>query len=80
MRPSIMSLGRDHVGAGLGVGDRGLRQQLDREVVVDLAVARTKPQWPCEVYSQRQTSVITIRSGCASFSARTAICTMPSSS
>ena len=31
--------GRDHVGAGLGVGDRGLGEQLDRDVVVDLAVA-----------------------------------------
>ena len=38
-RPSIMSLGRDRVGAGLGVGDRGFRQQLDGDVVVDLAVA-----------------------------------------
>ena len=34
-----MSLGRDRVGAGLGVGDRGFGQQLDRDVVVDLAVA-----------------------------------------
>ena len=34
-----MSLGRDDVGAGLGVGDRRLREQLDRDVVVDLAVA-----------------------------------------
>ncbi len=31
--------GRDRVGAGLGVGDRDLGQQLDRDVVVDLAVA-----------------------------------------
>ncbi len=30
---------RDRVGAGLGVGDRRFRQQLDRQVVVDLAVA-----------------------------------------
>ena len=30
---------RDGVGAGLGVGDRGLRKQLDGDVVVDLAVA-----------------------------------------
>ena len=42
--------------------------------------SRTKPQWPCEVYSQRQTSVITVSSGWASLSARTAICTTPSSS
>ncbi len=31
--------GRDRVGAGLGVGDRDFGQQLDRDVVVDLAVA-----------------------------------------
>ncbi len=31
--------GRDRVGAGLGVGDRGFGQQLDRDVVVDLALA-----------------------------------------
>ena len=30
---------RDRVGAGLGVGDRRFRQQLDGDVVVDLAVA-----------------------------------------
>ena len=30
--------GRDRVGAGLGVGDRGFRDQLDAEVVLDLAV------------------------------------------
>ena len=42
--------------------------------------SRTKPQWPCEVYSHRQTSVITVSSGWASFSARTASWTTPSSS
>ncbi len=34
-----MSLGRDGVGAGLDVADRGAREQLERLVVVDLAVA-----------------------------------------
>ena len=36
------------------------------------------PQWPWSVYSHRQTSQITHRSGSASFSVRTASCTMPS--
>ena len=31
---------RDRVGAGLDVRDRGARDQLERGVVVDLAVAR----------------------------------------
>ena len=30
------------------------------------------PQWPCDVYSQRQTSVTTRRPGTSFFSARTA--------
>ena len=34
-----MSLGRDSVGAGRGVGDRGLGEQLDGQVVVHLALA-----------------------------------------
>ena len=38
------------------------------------------PQWPCEVYSQRQTSVISTSPGEASRSARSACCTTPSSS
>ncbi len=52
----------------------------ERSLSTSGAPSRITPQWPCEVYSQRQTSVITIRSGWASFSARTAICTIPSSS
>ena len=47
---------------------------------LSISPSRTNPQWPCDVYSQRQTSVTTVRSGCASFSARTASCTTPSSS
>jgi len=33
-----MSLGRDGVGPRRGVRDRGLREQLDRQVVVNLAL------------------------------------------
>jgi hypothetical protein len=41
---------------------------------------RSRPQWPWSVYSQRQTSVITTRSGWASLIARVASWTIPSSS
>ena len=36
--PSIIPLGRDDVGAGLGLGDGDLGVELDGGVVVDLAV------------------------------------------
>ena len=36
---------------------RRAREQLERRVVVDLAVAPSTPQWPWSVYSHRQTSV-----------------------
>ena len=39
----------------------------------------TRPQWPWLVYWQRQTSVMTRRSGMVSFTARAACWTMPSS-
>ncbi len=39
----------------------------------------TTPQWPWLVYSHRQTSVTTSRSGMVSFTARTACWMMPSS-
>ncbi len=39
----------------------------------------TTPQWPCDVYSQRHTSVITSSSRQAERIARTACCTTPSS-
>jgi hypothetical protein len=41
---------------------------------------RTTPQWPCDMYSHRQTSVMTTSSGSASLIARVASCTTPSSS
>ena len=40
----------------------------------------TIPQWPCEVYSQRQTSVVSTSSGKRGRSARSACWTIPSSS
>ena len=50
------------------------------EMSLSTSPSRTKPQWPCDVYSQRQTSVMTVRPGCASFTARTASWTTPSES
>ena len=39
----------------------------------------TTPQWPCEVYSHRHTSVISSSSGKRGRNARSACCTIPSS-
>src|SRR5438034_1492882 len=44
------------------------------------APSRTSPQWPCEVYSQRQTSVSSSSSGKDARSPRSACWTIPSSS
>ena len=35
------------------------------------------PQWPCSIYSHKQTSVITNSCGSSFFSKRTVCCTMP---
>ena len=37
----------------------------------------TMPQWPCAMYSHRQTSVMTSSDGSSFFSSRTVCCTMP---
>ena len=55
--------GGDHVGPGPGVGQRRAREQRQGGVVVDLCPSRITPQWPWSVYSQRQTSAQTARSG-----------------
>ena len=39
----------------------------------------TMPQWPCDMYSHRQTSPISSRPGTSRLMARAAFCTMPSS-
>ena len=71
---------RDGVRAGLGLRDRGAREQLERLVVVDDAVARSTPQWPWVVYSHRHRSVMTSRSGFVALIARVASWITPSSS
>src|SRR6266540_7385154 len=45
-----------------------------------ISPSRTTPQWPCEVYSQRQTSVRRSSSGYLGLSSRSARWTIPSSS
>ena len=81
MRPSIMSLGAT-ASAPATAWEIAVfaSSSTVRSLSTSLDPSRKTPQWPCEVYSQRQTSVITTTSGCASFSARTAIWTTPSSS
>ena len=72
---------RDDVGAGRGLGDRGAREQLERlRRCRPTPSSRSTPQWPCDVYSHRQRSVMTSRSGCAALIARVASWTTPSSS
>ena len=50
---------RDEVGAGDGVRQRRLRPDARRSASLRISSPSTMPQWPCEVYSQRHTSVIT---------------------
>ena len=72
---------RDDVRAGLGVAGGGAREQLQRRVVQNpgarLCRACTMPQWPCSMYSHRQTSVMTSSYGNSFFSSRTVCWTMP---
>ena len=78
-RPSIMSEGAT-TSAPASACEIAVFASSSIVMSLSTSPSRTKPQWPCDVYSQRQTSVITVSSGCASFSARTAIWTTPSSS
>src|SRR4051812_8170784 len=79
IRPSIMSEGAT-TSAPASACEIAVLASSSTVMSLSTWPSRTNPQWPWEVYSQRHTSVITVRSGCASFSARTAICTTPSSS
>ena len=68
-----MSLGAIDVGAGLGVGDRGAREQLERRVVVDVRrPGRSDAAVAVVVYSHRHRSAITSSSGWAALIARVA--------
>ena len=79
MRPSIMSLGAT-ASAPADAWEIAIFARSSIVRSLSTVPSRTTPQWPCEVYSHMQTSVITTRSGWASFSARTAIWITPSSS
>ena len=79
-RPSIMSLGAT---ASAPAAAWEIAVLASSSSVMSLSTwpsSRTTPQWPCEVYSHRHTSVITTSSGRASLMARTASWTTPSSS
>src|SRR5438067_3826919 len=57
-----------------------VRESSSRLRSLSTSPSTTTPQWPCDVYSQRQTSVSTTSSGKRGRSARSACWTMPSSS
>src|SRR6185437_14865922 len=81
-RPSIMSLGaiRSAPASACETAVRASNSKVASFTTSTLpARSRTTPQWPWEVYSHRQRSVITTKLGAAFFSARAARCTMPSS-
>ncbi len=77
-RPSIMSLGAT-MSAPAPAWLSACRASSSSVSSFWTTPSRTTPQCPCDVYSHRHTSVITMRSGTASFSARTPRCTTPSS-
>ena len=79
-RPSIMSLGAI-TSAPERACDTAVRAWSSTEASLSISPSsRTIPQCPWSVYSHRQTSVITTRSGWASLIARVASWTTPSSS
>jgi len=77
--PSIMSLGAT-TSAPAAACDTAVLANSSNVASLSTTPFRTMPQWPCEVYSQRQTSVITTRSGAARFMARTVSWMIPCSS
>ena len=78
-RPSIMSLGAT-MSAPLSACVTAILASSSSVTSLTISPSCTTPQWPWSMYSQRQTSVITTRSGNSSLMARTAICTTPSGS
>ena len=79
-RPSIMSDGATMSAPASACETASRTSSASVASLSTSPVAVTTPQCPCDVYSHRHTSVITTRSGDASFSTRTARCTMPSGS
>src|SRR5918996_2492443 len=78
-RPSIMSLGAT-ASAPASAWLTAVRARSSRVTSFRISPPSTTPQWPCDVYSQRQTSVRSTSPGTRSRSDRKARWTMPSSS
>ena len=79
MRPSIMSDGAT-MSAPASACESAVRTSSPTLSSFLISPSTTTPQWPCEVYSHRQTSVITRMFGSAFLIARTAACTGASAS
>ena len=77
-RPSIMSEGAI-TWAPARAWETAIRASSSRVGSFCTSPPATTPQWPCEVYSHRQTSVITRSSRHSERMAATAFCTTPSS-
>ena len=78
-RPSIMSLGQT-ASAPASTWLTAVRAISSSDASLSTSSPRSTPQWPCAVYSQRQTSVKSRSSGNRGRSERRARCTIPSSS
>ena len=78
-RPSIMSEGAT-TSAPASACETATRASRPTVASLSTSPPSTRPQWPCEVYSHRQTSVATSMSGVSRLIARTAACTGASGS
>ena len=78
-RPSIMSDGATKSVPATAC-DSATCTRCDTVTSLTISSPSRMPQWPCDVYSHRQTSVITTRSGTCRFISRTADCTGASGS
>ena len=78
-RPSIMSDGAT-MSAPATACDSAACASCMTVTSLTISSPSTMPQWPCDVYSHRQTSVMTRRSRTSRLSARTAVCTGASGS
>ena len=76
-RPSIMSDGATTSAPASACDECRSHQQLDASGSSRGCLAVDMPQWPCSVYSQRQTSVMTTSLGTSATMARTACGTGP---
>ena len=75
-RPSIMSEGAT-MSAPAFACETALFARISSVASLSTSVPFRIPQWPWSVYSQKQTSVTTMRPGTASLIARTAVWMIP---